>query len=199
MCHMLLNEKLLPFKQTKKNIVGNVLLVDTMSLYYLAVGLDCVHSVSGLSWLLSLQEQPQLITIIATVWIPIMVMVIYFLLITAGSRSGRGTVWIMQCDTHSTSFDYRRQKKGGQRQIWWPCSSGGSTVVSRTSDRVSVYSSQHNEWSKVWFKQTSPDPSNCSPLCVITTVCAFFSGLHTDSHDQAAVLAFSCLCLISPC
>lgn len=74
-----------------------------------AVRADC--GASGLSCLLSSQEQPQLITIVATVWIPIMVMVIYFVFVTAGSCSGC-TVCITLHDSHSASFDYGRQKKG---------------------------------------------------------------------------------------
>lgn len=81
-------------------------------------------------------------------------------------------------------------RKGGQRQIWWPCSSGGSMAVSRTSDTVSVYGSQHNEWSKVWFKWASPDPSNCSPLSVITTLGALCLGLLTGSGSRCCYSIF---------
>lgn len=140
------------------------MLVDTTSLWCSAVGLDCgTHSVSGLPCLLSLQEQPQLIT----VWIPIMVMVIYFQPVKRWLQlwlhSTYHIAWFTQC-----LIWLQAPEKGGQRQIWWPRSWGDSTVVSRTSDRVSVYSSQHNEWSKVWFKWASCDPSNCSLLSVIT-------------------------------
>lgn len=105
------------------------------------------------------------------------------MLVTSGSCSGC-TACITLHDSHRASFDYRRQRKGGQRQIWWPCSSGASMAVSRTSDGASVYGSQHNEWSKVWFKWARPDPSNCSPLSVITTfVCALCFGRHTGSRQ----------------
>lgn len=87
----------------------NVVLVDTASSRCSAVGLEC--GVGGLSCILSLQEQPQRITPVATVWIPIRVMAIHFLLVAAGSCSGC-TVCITLHDSHSASFDYRRQKKG---------------------------------------------------------------------------------------
>ncbi len=100
------------------NIGGNVVLVDTTAaLWCWAARVDCgAHGVSGLSCLLNLQEQPQLIPIIATVWIPIMVMGIYFALVTAGSCSGC-TVCITLHDSHSTSFDYRRQKRGSEADL----------------------------------------------------------------------------------
>lgn len=157
-------------------------MADTTSLYCAA------HSC-----LFSLQEQPQIITIAANIWIPIMAMVIDFLLVTAGSCSGCTECFTLH-DSHRASFDYRRQKKGGQRQIWWPCSSGGSTAVSKTSDSISVCGSQYNEWSKVWFKWASPDPSNWCPLSVITTLLALCLGLHTGSYYQGCGLY-----LISPC
>ena len=50
-------------------------------------------------------------TVVATVWIAVIVMVIYFVLVTAGSCSGC-SVCITLHDSHSASFDYRRQKKG---------------------------------------------------------------------------------------
>lgn len=74
--------------------------------------------------------------------------------------------------------------------IWWPCSSGASMAVSRTSDGASVYGSQHNEWSKVWFKWSRPDPSNCSPLSVITTLC------WTSYRQQAATGLLSEHCAV---
>lgn len=146
-------------------IVSNVVLVDTTSLWCSVEGLDCgAHSVTGLPWLLSFQEQPQLIT----VWIPVMVMVIYFQLVKTLAPA-----LVARCVSHCMIHTVPHlitgaRKKGVNRQIWWPRSRGDSTVVSRTSDRVSVYSSQHNEWSKVWFKWASCDPSNCSSLSVIT-------------------------------
>lgn len=91
-------------------------------------------------------------------------------------------------DSHTAPHLITGAREGGQRQIWWPCSSGGCTPVSRTSDRGCVYGAQHNEWSKVWFKWASPDPSNCSPVSVITTLCALYLGLHTGSSEQGSSL-----------
>lgn len=48
---------------------------------------------------------------IAPLWISFMVMVIYFVLVAAGSCSGC-SVCITLHDSHCASFDYRRQKKG---------------------------------------------------------------------------------------
>lgn len=90
-------------------------------------------------------------------------------------------------------------RKGAQRQIWWPCSSGGSTAVSRTSDRVSVYGSQHNEWSKVWFKWANPDPYNCSPLSVITTLYALCLGLYTGNRFQGCCFSIVLLVYVDKC
>lgn len=111
--HMLLNEQL----YSLRDIVGNVMLVDTVSSKCSAVGVVCgAHSVSGLSCLSSLHEQPQLLTITATVWIPIMTMVVYFVLVTAGCCSGC-TVCIMLHESHSASFDYRRQRRGSEADL----------------------------------------------------------------------------------
>ncbi len=101
--HTLLNEKL----YFLSHIVSNVVLVDTTSLWCSAVGLNCgARGVSGLPCLLNLREQLQLITL----WIPTMLIVIYFLPLRAGPGSGC-TVCITLHDLHSASFDYRRQKE----------------------------------------------------------------------------------------
>lgn len=57
-----------------------------------------------------------MITIIAILWIPINAMVTDFLRVTASSCSGCTQCFTLH-DSHSASFDYRRQKKGGQGQI----------------------------------------------------------------------------------
>lgn len=117
-------------------IVSNVVLVDTTSLWCSAGGSDRgAHSVTGLLWLLSFQEQPQLIT----VWIPVMVMVIYFQLVKLAAAL------VARCVSHCMIHTVPHlitgtRKKGVNRQIWWPSRRGASTVVSRTSDRISVYS-----------------------------------------------------------
>lgn len=65
---------------------------------------------------LSAREQPQQITTIATVWIPFMDVVIYVMLVTAGSCSGC-TVCIALHDSHRASFDYRRQRRGSEADL----------------------------------------------------------------------------------
>lgn len=123
---------------------------------------------------------------------PLWCTVIYFMLVTAGCCSGC-TLCITLHDLHSASFDYRRQRRGSGRSDDHAVQEALQRF-SRTSDGVSVYGSEHNEWCKVWFKWASPDPSNCSPLSVITTFCALCLGLHTDkSYQSCCFSSFLCL------